>query len=115
MSKHTAYQPPTKSNKGNADSETEDLVSKNKNTNLHFSPSHRPAAFRYHPIVFLFERTYCIMSVSYTHLLPLSDNPSFSNFPPNIAPLFWCYRKRMCMPQRYHRLRRGTMTRCHIN
>lgn len=61
MSKHTAYQPPTKSNKGNADSETEDPVSKNKNTNLHFSTSHRPAAFRYHPIVFLFERTYCIM------------------------------------------------------
>ena len=61
MSKHTAYQPPTKSNKGNADSETEDPVSKNKNANLHFSPSHRPAAFRYHPIVFLFERTYCIM------------------------------------------------------
>ena len=63
MSKHTAYQPPTKSNKGNADSETERSGFKNKNTNLHFSPSrpHRPAAFRYHPIVFLFERTYCIM------------------------------------------------------
>ncbi len=44
MSKHTAYQPPTKSNKGNADSETETITF--QKTKIQICISHRLIALR---------------------------------------------------------------------